>query len=183
MTRRGRDPDLQDMPRRPRPAPLLLALVAALACDGGLEPEPLCGANFVGACGTIQFTGAESPETDAVYVVAYETFPQTCDDLFDFRPFPAPPLSRPYAGAIPYSVSLSPGRYEWVLAVWKKQGSLTLTVADTALLREAGHYRDPTNPGQPGSVTVSGGGTGGIDFTVDFANLHPVSDYFSCTEP
>ncbi|MGH7698989.1 MAG: hypothetical protein ACREMJ_00495 [Gemmatimonadales bacterium] len=171
------------MPRRPRPAPLWLALAAALACDGGLEPEPICGVTFVGVCGTIQFIGAAPAETDAVYVVAYQTFPQTCDDLYGFRPFPPPSLPPPYAGAVPYSVSLSPGRYEWVLAVWKKQGSLTLTVADTALLREAGHYRDPATPSQPGSVTVSDGGTGGIDLTVDFANLHPVSDYFACTEP
>lgn len=156
---------------------------AALACDGGLEPEPVptaCPRGLVGICGTITFQGTEPPNTEAVYVGAFETFPRSCADLINFRPLPPQPLGRPYAGSTFYTRSLANGTYEWVLAVWKKPGPLTFTAADTALLREAGHYRDPADPARPGAVVVSGTGTESIDFVVDFDNLRPVTVYFAC---
>lgn len=167
-------------------AALASALAATLACDGGLEPEPVppvataCPSGLVGICGAITFQGTEPPNTEAVYVGAFETFPQTCADLVNFQPLPPQALPRPYQGSKFYTLELDNGSYEWVLAVWKKPGQLTLTPADTALLREAGHYRDPAAPATPGAVVVSGRATESIDFVVDFGDLHPVTDYLSC---
>jgi hypothetical protein len=113
-----------------------------------------------------------------VFVIAYQTFPQDCNALFTFRPFP--PLGIQFRDTTyAYALPLSEGRYEWLLAVWKKVGGLTLTVADTALLREAGHYRDPADTTQPGVVVVSGTGTAGVDFAVDFDNMRTVTSYFT----
>ena len=72
------------------------------------------------------------------------------------------------------------GRYEWVVAVWKRVG---LLVADN--LAEAGFYRDkadPTNT-QPGIVVVNGTGTDAIDFVIDFDNMHPVCTYIPPCPP
>jgi hypothetical protein len=63
-----------------------------------------------------------------------------------------------------------------VLAAWKKQGALSQQNADT-LLREAGYYKNPADTTQAGVVVVNGAATG-IDFVVDFTNMHPVSYYF-----
>src|SRR5688572_6715175 len=119
----------------------LAALVAAAlsaACDGGLEPEPICAPGLVGVCGTLRFRGAIPPNTDNVFIAAYATMPANCNDLIANRqPFIPSPI--PYTDSVaPYSVALLPGQYAWVLAVWKKVGTLTLTPADTALLRVAG---------------------------------------------
>lgn len=159
-----------------RTLPGVLLLWAATACEGGLQPEPACAR---GVCGTIEFRGAIPQATDNVFVVAYERFPETCEDLFTFQPFPPPavPFTNPTAS---YALALPDGRYEWVVAVWKKEGDLTGTPVDTALLREAGHYRDPANPEQPGVVVVNGTGTDAIDFVVDFDKLRAVTDYVSC---
>ncbi|MGH9260623.1 MAG: hypothetical protein ACRD08_12120 [Acidimicrobiales bacterium] len=164
-----------------RTASAALALVIAAACDGGLEPEPIptsCPAGFVGVCGTIRFRGAIPDSTDNVFVIAYTTFPQTCNDLFTFRPLPPPPV--PYGDSTAfYTLPLPDGRYEWLLAVWKKVGMLTFSIADTALLREAGHYRDPADTTQPGVVVVSGTGRDSIDFAVNFDSMRTVSSYFT----
>lgn len=161
----------------------VVAVVMLAACDGGLEPEAVptsCPAGFVGVCGTIRFRGAIPDSTDNVFVVAYQTFPQTCNDLFTFRPFPPPAVPFTDSTAF-YTLPLPDGRYEWVLAVWKKLGSLTFSVADTALLREAGHYRDPADTTRPGVVVVSGTGADSVDFRVEFDSLRSVSSYFvSC---
>jgi hypothetical protein len=161
----------------------LLAAVAA-ACGGGLQPEPICAPTLVGLCGTLRFRGTIPDSTDNVFIAAYVTFPQTCTDLINNRR-PVIPGSVAYTDSIaPYSVELSPGVYQWVLAVWKKTGTLTLTPADTALLRVAGYYRDPTDSTQPGVVTVPiGGGAapGDIDFVVNFDSLRPATDFVTCT--
>jgi hypothetical protein len=161
-----------------------LALAAvALACDGGLQPEPApttCPAGFVGVCGTVRIQGAIPDSTDGVYVLAYRTFPQVCDDIPDFLPFPPPSLSLGDTAAT-YTLPLPNGSYEWIVAAWKKVGTLTLTPADTVLLREAGFYRNPANPALPGTVVVSGTGVDSIDFVVDLGNLHPITDYLTCT--
>ena len=162
--------------QRSRSAPWLLALAATVACDGGLEPLGPCPQGFVGVCGTIMFQGSVPVGTDLVWVVAFETFPQSSGDLFLFRPIPPPML--PLGNAVTtYQLPLPAGRYEWVLAVWKAEGTLTIENADQ-LLREAGFYRDPGNPTLAGVVTVGGGATGEIDFVVDFDNMHPVSFWF-----
>lgn len=171
------------LPPAPAPAPARLALLLSVlgaACDGGLEPEPICAGGLVGICGTLRFSGAIPESTDNVFVVAYPTFPQSCDDLFTFQP-PFPPAV-PYTDSVAaYSVALPAGRYEWVLAVWKKEGTPTFSPADTALLREAGHFRDPADTTRPGAVTVPAGGAAGtIDFRVRFDSLRPVSHYFTC---
>lgn len=163
-----------------RKAWVWIAVVAA--CGGGLEPEPICAPTLVGVCGTLRFRGPVPDSTDNVFIAAYATFPQTCNDLINNRQ-PFIPGSVPYTDSVAdYSVELSPGAYEWVLAVWKKIGTLTLSPADTTLLRVAGYFRDPADTTQPGAVTVPGGGAaGGIDFLVDFDNLRPATDFVTCS--
>lgn len=160
-----------------------IVALALLGCDNGLTPRPTpttCPVGFVGVCGTVTFNGALPASTDVVYVVAYAMFPKSQADLFSFKPFPPPTLlldSAARANPQPYQLSLPSGRYEWVLAAWKQQGTLTPDNADS-LLREAGYYRDPADPAKPGVVVVSGTGTDSIDFLVDFTNMHRVSYYF-----
>lgn len=158
----------------------LTALVAA--CGGGLEPEPICAPGLVGVCGTLRFRGTIPDSTDNLFIAAYVTFPQTCNDLINNRR-PLIPSSVPYTNSIAaYSVELSPGTYEWVLAVWKKIGALTLSPADTALLRVAGYYHHPSDSTLPGSVTVPNGASAGdIDFVVAFDSLRPATDFVTCT--
>jgi len=161
---------------------LLVAVVAA--CGGGLEPEPICARTLVGLCGTVRFRGTLPANTENVFIAAYLTFPQTCTDLINNRR-PVIPGSVPFTDSIAvYSVPLSPGVYDWVLAVWKKPGTLTLTPADTQYLRVAGYYRSspPGDSSQPGVVTVpSGAAAGDIDFVVNFDNLRPATDFVTCT--
>lgn len=166
----------------PRRSPSwLLVCAALLACNGGLEPRAPCPRGFVGVCGVIQFRGTVPDSTDVVWVVAFAQFPQTSTDLLTFRPVPPPEL--PLGASIAtYELPLASGTYEWILAVWKKTGSLSLTNADT-LLREAGFYRDPADTTRPGVVTVSGGATAGVDFVVDFGNMHAVSYWFPPAGP
>ena len=166
-----------------RTAAVIVAVAAAaIACDAGLEPEPLCARGLVGVCGTIRFSGTIPDSTDNVFVAAYATFPQTCNQLILNRQ-PFIPSSVPYTDSVvPYSIPLPPDGYEWVLAVWKKIGDLTLTAQDTALLRVAGYYRDPADSTQPGAVTVpSGGATADVDFRVNFDSLRPATDFVTCT--
>lgn len=159
---------------------LWIAVVAA--CDAGLEPEPICAPGLVGLCGTLRFRGTIPDSTDNVFIAAYVTLPQNCTDLINNRKPPIPG-SVPYSDSITsYSVELAPGHYEWVLAVWKKVGQLTLSPADTALLRVAGYYRHPPDTSLPGDVTVpSGASVGDIDFVVDFDSLRPATDFVMCT--
>ena len=158
-------------------APALLA-----ACDGGLQPEPICASTLVGVCGTLRFRGTIPDSTDNVFIAAYATFPQTCTDLINNRR-PLIPGSVPYTDSVAaYSVPLDPGTYPWLVAVWKKVGALTLSPADTALLRVAGYYRNPADTTQPGAVTVpAGAAAGDVDFTADFDNLRPATDFVSCS--
>ena len=163
---------------------LPLALVAGVACDKGLAPMPQptsCPPDVVGICGTVTFAGAEPANTDGVFIIAYHTFPHTPADLYSF--VPSPPLQslpRPFTGSYFYTIRVPNGRYEWVVAVWKRVG---LLVADN--LAEAGFYRDkadPTNT-QPGIVVVNGTGTDAIDFVIDFDNMHPVCTYIPPCPP
>jgi hypothetical protein len=161
---------------------VLATLAALLACDGGLAPVPEsggCPPGFVGACGTVIFHGAVPESTQLVYVVAYASFPENQADLLTFTPLTPPTLDLPGSPAdtvTTYRLPLPAGRYEWILAVWRKIGALTLDNADS-LLREAGFYRDPANDTLPGVVDIMGA-TDSIDFVVDFDNMHPVSYYF-----
>src|SRR6266566_4983590 len=105
----------------------LAAAAITIACDGGLEPERICPPSLVGLCGTLRFRGTIPDSTDNVFIAAYVTFPQTCNDLINNRR-PFIPGSVPYTdSAAAYGVPLSSGTYQWVLAVWKKVGTLTLT--------------------------------------------------------
>lgn len=158
---------------------LIVAVFALAGCDEGLTPRTICPPGFNGVCGTVTFRGALPDSTDAVYVLAYAAFPESAAALFTFQPFPPPTLALDSAArAAPqgYQLPLPNGTYEWVLAAWKKLGPLTPASADS-LLREAGYYRDPADPSKAGVVVVNGATTG-IDFVVDFTNMHPVSYYF-----
>ena len=151
-----------------------LAAVAVLACNEGLRPTTCSG-----MCGTVTFNGAVPESTMAVYIVAYHTFPHSRDSLFNFQP-PLGPLLQPLPlNGVPtfYDIPVQTGRYEWVLAVWVKQG-FNLSNADSSL-REAGYYRAPADTSQPGVVTVSTAGTSSIDFLVDFAHMHPPCHYYN----
>lgn len=160
---------------------LWLCMAVVAGCSGGLEPEPICAPSLVGVCGTLRFRGAIPDSTDDVFIAAYLNFPQTCTDLINDRQ-PFIPGSVPYTDSVAaYSVELLPGDYDWVLAVWKKVGNLTLSPADTALLRVAGYYRNAADTTQPGVVTVpSGAAAGDIDFVVDFDHLRPATDFVTC---
>ena len=163
---------------------LFAVSLAALACDEGLVPVPLCPPGLVGICGRVTFRGALPDSTDLVYVVAYATFPASQNELFTFQPLSPPTLRLDsLARATPqsYALNLPPGTYHWVLAAWKKLGTLSPQNADN-LLREAGFYRDPTDTSKAGTVVV-GGAVTGVDFTVDFTNMHPVSFYFPSSRP
>lgn len=155
-----------------RSALAAVAAVALLRCNGGLQPITCSG-----ICGNVSFRGAVPDSTQAVYVVAYHTFPHSRDSLFNFQPsllaLHALPLGEPTTS---YAIPVEPGRYEWVLAVWVKQG-FTLANADSTL-RETGYYRDPADTSQPGVVAVSSPGVSAIDFTIDFAHMHPPCHYY-----
>ena len=164
---------------RPRALAALVVLVCACACNGGLQPVPVCPPGLVGVCGTVTFRGAVPDSTQAVYVVAYHTFPRSRDSLFTFRP-PVTQLQRLPLDRVsaPYAIPVETGRYEWVVAVWVKQG-FTLPNADSTL-REAGYYRDPADTSQPGVVNVPAQGvTARIDFVIDFGQLHPPCRYYN----
>lgn len=158
-------------------------MLMLLGCDEGLTPlqaPTTCPTGLVGICGTVTFRGTVPDSTEAVYIVAYAQFPTTQDDLFLFLPVPPPSLPLDSVGTLggqPYQLPLPSGSYAWVLAAWKKVGTISATNADS-LLREAGYYRNPSDTTKPGAVVVSGTGTGSIDFVVDFTNMHPVSFYF-----
>jgi hypothetical protein len=169
-----------------RPGLRLAALLATLACDGGLQPvlEPTaCPPGHVGICGTVRFRGAVPDSTQAVYVIAYDTFPDSRDDLFKLRPpiVRLEPLPLGDTTAF-FAVPLDPGRYEWVLAAWVRDGFTPLN-ADTHLF-EAGYYRDPADTARAGVVIVPGGGRAdSIDFVVDYTNMRPVSFWFPPASP
>ena len=153
------------------------------ACNEGLQPvraPTACPQGFVGICGTVRLRGALPDSTEAVYLVAYPSFPQTRNDLYNFVPFP--PQSIPTADSTYfYTLGIPAGRYEWVVAVWKKLGAFKPDFSNAdSLLREAGYFRDRSDPTKPGVVVVSGpgGGTDSINIAVDFANMHPISYYF-----
>ncbi|HEY3279696.1 MAG TPA: hypothetical protein VGJ83_04215 [Gemmatimonadales bacterium] len=172
------------MPVRPAPraAALVAVLTIALACDAGLEPEPICARGLVGVCGTIRFRGTIPDSTENVFVAAYATFPQTCNDLiFNRQPFV--PGSVPYTDtSAAYSVELAAGSYAWLVAAWKKLGPLHLDARDTAVLRVAGYYRDPADTSLPGVLSVTAGeAVGDVDIRVDFDSLRPATDFVTCT--
>ena len=73
----------------------LLILALVLGCNDGLQPTTICDPHLVGICGHITFRGAVPDSTDVMYLVAYGSFPQTENDLFNFLPFPPAPRQSP----------------------------------------------------------------------------------------
>src|SRR5256885_14624395 len=124
-------------------------VAAALACNGGLQPTPAAP----GIGGVVTYRGAVPDSTQAVYVVAYHTFPHSRDSLFTFQP-PVPSLQQLPLGGVtaPYSIPVASGRYEWVVAVWGK-GGFTPANADSTP-RGTGYYRDPPPTPPPGGGKV-----------------------------
>jgi hypothetical protein len=155
------------------PLAALLAL-AILACDGGLQPQEVatgCPSGFTGICGTITIRGDIPDSTDQVYIVAYASFPTDPSQLLTFQP-PLPPTLPLGDSTVTYTLPVAPGRYEWVLAVWKKVGPL-----DPSTLMETGFYRDPADTSLPGVVTFDQVADS-IDFVVDFDQRRSISDWF-----
>jgi hypothetical protein len=161
-----------------------VAALAALACNGGLEPTPVataCPAGFVGVCGTVTFRGAVPDSTAGVYVVAYPHFPQQLSDLLTFTPLLPQALPLPGDSTTFYTLPLPNGRYEWIVAAWRKQGVFNMDDGNAdSLFREAGFYRDSADTTSHGSgiVVVNGSGTDSINIVVDFRTMHPISYYF-----
>ncbi len=156
----------------------LLAL-AAIACDGGLKPEPSTSYCGTGLCGTVHFVGAVPDSTDWVRVVVYAAVPESVSQLTRFAGFSdaLPPAAdtAPYACCI---TPLAPGAYGWVLVVWKKLGVLTTATAPS-LLREIGAYLDPNDTTRFGAVVVPpGSGASGIDMVADYGHMRSISDFF-----
>src|SRR5207249_1504685 len=84
-------------------------------------------------------------------------------------PPPPPSLARPFRGSQIYALPLSTGRYEWVVAVWKKVGAFAPGFSNAdSLLKEAGFYRDQTDPTAPGVVVVNDSSTDSVNFVIDF---------------
>jgi len=163
---------------RPRRLTPLFAALVLVACDAGLRPVPAptsCPRGFVGICGTVRFRGPLPDSTQDVVLVAYPTFPRSRSDLFHFAPFPPQSIATPDSTYF-YTLGLPNGRYEWVVAVWVKQGFTTANADST--LREAGYFRDRADSTRPGVVTVDATGTDSIDIVVDFTDMHPISFYF-----
>jgi hypothetical protein len=158
------------MPSRALPLALFMG---ALACNGGLAPS-----TCQGICGTVTYRGQPPDSTQAVYVVAYHTFPRSRTDLFTFQP-PVTALRALPLGVDStfYATAVEPGSYAWVVAVWVKQG-FTLANADSTL-REAGSYRNPADTSQPGSVIVTGQGASGIDLVIDFTQMLPPCRFYN----
>src|SRR6266571_4654155 len=80
-----------------------------------------------------------------------------------------------------YTLALPSGRYEWVLAVWQKQGTLKPDFSNAdSLFREAGFYKDAGDTTSHGSgiVVVDGTATDSIDFVIDFGDMHRICTYF-----
>src|SRR5437870_159560 len=93
LTLAGCAPMIAGMPSRVARAALAAAAAALLACDEGLHPITCSG-----ICGTVTFAGAVPESTQAVYIVAYHTFPHSRDSLFNFQPpLPLPPALAPGA--------------------------------------------------------------------------------------
>ena len=166
---------------------LALAAAVAAACHEGLQPTPTCPPGFVGICGLVTvlvpLPDSLKDTTEAVFIVAYKNFPTAPESLFNFLPLPPPPIPTS-PSTYPYSLKVPNGRYEWVLAVWKKKGTLTTQSADS-LLREVGFYKDggDTTTHGTGIVTVNGPGTDSIDFVIDFGNMHRICTYFPPCPP
>jgi hypothetical protein len=172
LTLRPRPPIIASMRRRLVRAALAAAATALLACNDGLHPTSCSG-----ICGTVTFSGAVPDSTQAVYIVAYHTFPHSRDSLFNFQP-PLPALQALPLAGLPtfYDIPVEPGRYEWVVAVRVRQG-FNLSNADSTL-QEAGYYRDPADTSQPGVVTVTAAADS-INFVVDFAHMHSPCHYYT----
>jgi hypothetical protein len=157
----------------------LVAVVAALACNDGLRPTPAattCPVGVRGICGTVTFRGAVPDSTQAVFIVAFDTFPRTQTELFTFKPALPTPLALANAQDF-YTVALPDGRYEWVVAVWQKVGTLTPQTA-RSLLAETGFFRDASDTTKRGVVVVNGTGTDHVDFVIDFTSRHAICTYF-----
>jgi hypothetical protein len=77
----------------------------------------------------------------------------------------------------PYRIPVESGRYEWVVAVWVKQG-FTLANADSTL-RETGYYRDPADTTRAGVVNVLSQPVQAIDLVIDFDHMHPPCRYYT----
>jgi len=149
-------------------------VAATLACNGGLQPTPAPP----GISGVVTYRGTAPDSTQAVYVVAYHTFPNSRDSLFTFQP-PVQLLQQLPLGGVgaAYSIPVETGRYAWVVAVWVKQG-FTLANADSTL-RETGYYRDPADTTRPGVVNVPSPLAQSIDFVIDFDHMHPPCRYYA----
>ncbi len=182
LTLPGRPAMIAPMPSRIARA-ALVGLVAAAGCNEGLAPTPACPTSFVGICGTATVRGSLPDSTQGLFIVAYQTFPESIQALLTFQPLPPPAVLLPPPGdsTLFYTVRLPSGRYEWVLAVWQKQGTLKPDFSNAdSLFREAGFYRDAGDTTSHGSgiVIVNGTASDSIDFVIDFGNMHRICTYF-----
>ncbi len=189
LTVRGRAPNIAAMSSRAWRAAAGGA-VALLACNEGLAPTrapTTCPAGVTGICGTVTFRvplpDSLKASTDAVFIVAYRNFPNAPESLFNFLPLPPPkvPTTSP---SYFYTLPLPNDRYQWIVAVWKRVGTLTAQSADS-LLREIGFYRDAGDTTTHGSgiVVVNGTGTDSINFVIDFGTMHRICTYFPPCPP
>ena len=127
----------------------------------GIAPTERKTAEEMGTIrGKVTFLGTWPDSTAEVRVAVYGEYPPS-NFFADLRAFSDPlPLETP---ACEYTVSLPPGTYEWVIVVWRKEGTFW---GPESLI---GTYCAGSDTTRPGAVTVvAGEELGGINITADF---------------
>ncbi len=144
---------------------LAIPLLAACGIDHGLEP------NEGIVRGTVTYVGTPPANTESVQVVIFEKY-MTPDELlnqFLAGTLPAFFQSDPLrldTTAVPYSISVPRGRYEWVAAVWLPKGQSLLQAV------ELGAYHRPGDAGERSAIVVEARKElTGIDIVADFHRI------------
>lgn len=161
----------------------LLLLVAAVGCqiDHGLSPPGPEAENEKGSIsGTVFFEGSWPDSTEEVRVAVYAGFPTEQMDFYNIKAY-SDSLRR-WVGHCDYSVELSPGTYELIMVVLRKQGEFWSPDCF------AGMYYSPSDSTDHGVVALKKGqALVGIDISVALSAvgiLPPeLEDVFKQQEP
>ena len=137
-------------------AAAIAAVLAATACDRGLEAEP----PLTGIAGTVTFLGEWPQEIGEVAVAVYRDLPEEVEDLFGLSGTDqgVPLGSRSYDYFVPLARE---GTYRWIIVAWRRPEAFW----DFTSLLGCYHVEGDS---LPGAVEVTPGQvTSGIDLTID----------------